>query len=254
MKNYFSSVAPLYDDAFTNTLIGKLQRKQVYHHIKKYLPQMGAHIVELNCGTGTDAHWLMQQGYHIIATDKNEEMAQVAKKKFTTIKFEVADFIAAKKFMSDNTQFIFSNFGGLNCVNSATLQQAFEMYHGVVNDSCKLGIVVMPKYCLWEWCYYQFKGKKHLATRRWKRSGSSFNNQTIWYYNKKEMKKLLPQWQLIKAIPIGLVVPPSYLNPFFKNFPKLLSIFYSLDFFLSQIGLSNFADHSLLIFTKKTNQ
>ena len=84
MTESFDISAPLYDDVFTNSHIGKLQRKLVYSFLKKNLPKnQNLEILEINCGTGHDAIWLANQGHQIIATDISSEMISVAKAKIT---------------------------------------------------------------------------------------------------------------------------------------------------------------------------
>ena len=53
----FDSLAAKYDDLFTRSVIGRAQRGAVWEAlVDRFEP--GAHILELNCGTGEDAVYL----------------------------------------------------------------------------------------------------------------------------------------------------------------------------------------------------
>ena len=52
----FDASATTYDTSFTNTEIGRLQRRRVYKYLNRYLnTSEPLNILELNCGTGEDA-------------------------------------------------------------------------------------------------------------------------------------------------------------------------------------------------------
>ena len=75
----FDTIASIYDDQFTDTRTGYLQRQLVYLHLEKILKQnKPKRILELNCGTGADAIWLTQKGFEVVATDISADMVKVA--------------------------------------------------------------------------------------------------------------------------------------------------------------------------------
>ena len=79
MNESFDIAAPIYDDVFTYSHIGKLQRGLVHEYLERSLPtNKSLHILEINCGTGHDAIWLSNRGHHIIATDISSEMISVS--------------------------------------------------------------------------------------------------------------------------------------------------------------------------------
>ena len=87
----------------------------------------------------------------------------------------------------------------------------------------------MPKNTLWEQLYFLFKANISNAFRR-KKGIATANvdgeNVTTYYYNPKEIVHLSKTDFDLKALkPIGFFIPPSYMEPFFKNKPKLFSCF-----------------------------
>src|SRR5512146_2759208 len=64
----FSLTAEKYDSFAQDHPHLTRMRRKVYDHIARHVPA-GAHILELNAGTGTDAVQLAQRGYRVHATD-----------------------------------------------------------------------------------------------------------------------------------------------------------------------------------------
>ena len=70
MASSFDTAAAMYDDTFTYSVIGKLQRQYVHLHLTNILNETKPKkILEINCGTGEDAIWLAKQNYKVTATD-----------------------------------------------------------------------------------------------------------------------------------------------------------------------------------------
>jgi ubiquinone/menaquinone biosynthesis C-methylase UbiE len=75
MENKFDTIAEAFSrtaekyDAFADDHPNQTRiRDKVYAHIQRFVPA-GARILELNCGTGTDAVELARRGYRVHATD-----------------------------------------------------------------------------------------------------------------------------------------------------------------------------------------
>ena len=126
----FDSAAQYYDEAFTNTEIGKLQRTRVQNYLSSILPNNSLNILELNCGTGADAIWFAKKGHKVLATDISEKMIQIGRVKVE--KFNLSDKIIFEqldineineKYFTTKFDLVFSNFGGLNCLTKTELNK-----------------------------------------------------------------------------------------------------------------------------------
>src|SRR5215510_4692150 len=84
----FDLAATTYDEEFTFTPIGKLQRRRVYFYLKKILPDRSLKILEINCGSGEDAIWFAKKGHTVTATDASPRMIQLVKQKISEYKLE----------------------------------------------------------------------------------------------------------------------------------------------------------------------
>src|SRR3984893_19402209 len=76
----FDGVADSYDEVFTHSMIGRAQRRKVWAKLLAAFPR-GSRILELNCGTGEDARYLVERGRSVFACDASHSMIQVAKRR-----------------------------------------------------------------------------------------------------------------------------------------------------------------------------
>jgi ubiquinone/menaquinone biosynthesis C-methylase UbiE len=254
-----------YDSSFTNTAVGKLQRTQVWKQIEKMLRKADSFdILELNCGTGEDAIHFASMGHKVIATDISEHMIAVATGKahkeqpsqapvFMTCSFnDVAKLFHDKKF-----DLIFSNFGGLNCISSADIEKLNSDTHTLLKPRGRCVMVIMGTQCCWERFYFFLKGNRKQAHRRQNNTSvmAATGSETTetWYHAPVLMKRIFRKnFNLLFTRPIGLFVPPSYLNPYFQKHTILLGLLRLLDKLFGGIALfSNFADHYIIAFQKQ---
>ncbi len=259
----FDSAACAYDAEFTNTPIGMLQRGRVRHFMNRSLQENSLSILEINCGTGEDAVWLAQKGHEIIATDASAKMIEEAEKKISgnnlasqvhTLQLsfsELAPNLSKKKF-----DLLFSNFGGLNCVSENELKKLAADFSSLMKPGGKLMAVVMGRKCLWERFYFSVKGKFKEAFRRNSKEAVNVKLEggeiATWYYTPVEFSKFFkPQFEVVQVKPVGLFIPPSYLNCFLADKKFLLNIFSALEKIFPVSFLSTFADHYFIELRKR---
>ena len=260
MSNDFDKHAKNYDTVFTNSKIGKAQRDRVYHFLNKnILNKNKLNILEINCGTGEDAKYLSEKGHRVLATDISSEMIKVAKEKNQNSKltFQIVDItkITSETF-SDKFDLIFSNFGGLNCLSKPELQSFLINSELLLNPKGKLALVFMPKNCLWERIYFSLKGNFKKAYRRNTNDKVLANVEGIkvptWYYNPNNIITLVSsKFRKTLLKPIGIKIPPSYLEPFFSNKYFFLKLLIWAEKLYPFSIWAKYADHYLIIFDKK---
>ncbi|WP_298419111.1 class I SAM-dependent methyltransferase [uncultured Kordia sp.] len=255
MHSDFDIAASQYDSIFTYSNIGKAQRKLVFKYINPIIKQEKKRsILELNCGTGADAIEFAKLNHDVIATDISSGMIEKAKAKAhpENVTFKVQDInTITKDTFNKKFDFIFSDFGGLNCLSKKQLTTFLETSTGLLNPKGKLVMIIMPKHCLWERLYFNLKGDRIKANRRNTNKSVIANVDGVgvetWYFNPKEIIELAPSNYtkgLIK--PIGLTIPPSYLENSFLAKTPFLSIFKGLDSILTHSSLAKYADHFLI--------
>ena len=258
MKASFDKAATTYDESFTNTAIGKFQRNAVYEIVLNHIKNTKT-ILEINCGTGEDAIWLAKQGIEITATDISIEMIAVAKSKtnLENLTFLQANCISvSEQFSNKKFDLLFSNFGGLNCLTKKELEKFLNNTSQILSEKGKMILVIMPKNTLWEKAYFILKGKFKTAYRRKKNvaiANVDGEKVSTYYFNPKDVVNLSKtNFELIETKPIGFFIPPSYLEPFFKNKKSFLNILNCLESKIKNWSfLSKYADHYLIVLQKK---
>lgn len=258
MEASFDKAASNYDETFTNSEIGKLQRKLVYTQLSKQLDSVNS-ILEINCGTGEDAIWLAKQNFKVIATDISAKMIEEAKNKgdFDNLNFVVSDINSiSTSFPNGNFDLVFSNFGGLNCLSKVELQQFFKNAGSLLSGKGKMILVIMPKSTLWEQFYFLAKAQFSNAFRRKKEFAiADVDGEKVptYYYNPKDIVNLAKDdFELIDQKPIGFFIPPSYLEPFFRNKKGFLRFLNGLENGIKSWSfLSKYADHYIITLQKQ---
>lgn len=256
----FNAVAQSYDATFSHTAIGCMQRERVWHYAgslfnRKSAEKTALAVLELNCGTGEDAIWFAKQGFQVLATDYAPEMVAVAKAKIALaglsgkVRVAVCPFEALEHLPEGNFDLIFSNFGGLNCVSPEILGKLGPLFTQKLLPGGKFIAVVMSRFSWWETLYFLLKKQPKKAFRRLhhKPVKARLDAQTTiatWYYSPQEFQKLLQfKGKCLSVKPIGLWLPPSYLNPFFEKRPRLLGFLNFLEKRCTPSWLAAAGDH-----------
>lgn len=170
----FSRTAAKYDAFAANHPHLTRMREKVYAHIIRHVPP-GARILELNCGSGTDAIQLVARGFGVHATDIADVMlARLADKAAALdppgrLTWQRCPFFELERVTGGPFDVVFSNLGGLNCI--ADLRQVTRQLPQVLKPGGLVVWVLMPKVCLWELAL-AFTGQFRLAFRRLQRSGT----------------------------------------------------------------------------------
>lgn len=252
----FDNAAEKYDSNFTHTEIGTLQRHLVYENVQKHLQNIKT-VLEINCGTGEDAIWLAKQNLTVTATDISEKMVSIAQSKanLENLNFKVLDINNLNQ-ETNSHDLLFSNFGGLNCLTNIEMQTFFQSASKVLSEKGKICLVIMPKNTIWEQFYFLMKFDFKNAFRRKKEvafANVDGKKVATYYYNPKEIVHLYQvTFEIIDVKPIGFFVPPSYLEPFFKNKKVFLKGLIFLENSVKNWSfLSKYADHYIITLQKK---
>lgn len=257
----FDHIAKEYDADFTYSTIGKAQRNQVYKFLNQTILNFkGKSILEVNAGTGEDAIYLAQKGAKVTATDVSPDMINEGVKKASiknlSISFKTLDINNLQKDVEETYDVIFSNFGGLNCISPDDFKNFIDIAYQKLNPNGKLIMVIMPRFCMWEFMYFMVKLKWKKAVRRLSSNPVMANvegkNVPTWYYSPNQIKKWKNNFSVEFIKPVGFFIPPSYLNPFFKTKTKVLCSLIKLE---NKIENSSFwaarADHYFVVLSKK---
>src|SRR6202166_1606839 len=165
----FDGVADSYDEVFTCSMIGRAQRRSVWARLLAAFPR-GSRILEVNCGTGEDARYLVERGRSVVACDASHSMIQVAKRRsplgdsanleFLNLANEDLGFMPSEKLFDG----AFSNFSGLNCLSN--LRPFASNLAALVKPGAPVLLCLWARVCVAEFIWYVLRGQPKKASRR----------------------------------------------------------------------------------------
>ncbi len=222
-----------YDREFTFSRIGMVQRRMVWSYLDHMLHTPGMQVLELNCGTGTDAVHLARNGHRVLATDISEEMLKVAREKAR--QFGVEDRITHLRLGFDELEqltaspvdLVLSDFGGFNCIDAPHLQRLVDPIADTLRPRGRLIAVLMPDRCMSETAYHLLRGEWSQAFRRGRHdpvwADLSGTGAIAWYHSPRAVSNVFAsRFKTIAIRPIGLFVPPTHLEHRFGHRGHLL--------------------------------
>lgn len=261
----FDVLAADYDTAFGQSLTGQAQRRVSRAWLQSFLANKGIlRILEINCGTGDDALWLASLGHKVIATDQSSHMIREAREKiapdvpdanplFMTCSFDKL----GDTFRHERFDLVFSNFAGLNCISPAQLITLNRELQQLLSDNGHIAAVIFGKYCWWETCYYLLKADGRNAFRRWTRKPvmaklTETVSQPVFYYSVRRFMKSMKQFSLVEKRPVGLFIPPSYMEHNMRRNKRVFGFLVKLERLVQRVSLcSALADHTYLLLKKQ---
>jgi SAM-dependent methyltransferase len=240
----FDQVASRYDELWTNTTAGRLQRDAVWHHLKP-LYRTGESILDLGCGTGEDALHLERSGVRVKAFDASPAMVDVARTRGADAGVLAMESLSRLEGTFDGA---LSNFGALNCVQHvASLRTQLAR---LIRPGGFLALCVIGRFCLWETIHYLATGEPRKAARRWRgtSSSASLGVQVFYPANRQIRRALGPDFRLAHSAGIGVFVPPSYVRGLSE---ATLETCAALDRRVAHLpGVRSLSDHRLLVFAR----
>ena len=255
----FDRVAQDYDQTFTDSLIGRAQRDAVWKVLARTF-RKNDKILELNCGTGEDALFLAGNGISVFALDASRQMIVRAEQRLQHSSAQlpvVFSELPTERIgeLHPETQYdgAFSNFSGLNCI--ADLGTVAASLAGLVKPDGRLVLCFSTRFCLIEILYYLALGQWRKAFRRCKGyaevtlDGVQF---TVYYPTIRGIcRSFAPYFRLNSCTGIGVAVPPSYLETWALQHPRLFLLLRRLEERLATLPvLRSTGDHVLLRFER----
>lgn len=232
----FSRTAEKYDSFAEDHPHLTRMRNKVYSHVIRHVPS-GAHILELNAGTGTDAIQLAKRGYFVHATDIAPGMLSRLREKVVRLELqgrvtmEERSFLSLEDIQGAPFDAVFSDLGGLNCVPDLT--PVIRQLPKLLKPNGIVTWVLMPHICLWEMAEV-FRGNFSLAFRRFSRGrvpakleGLNFD---VYYFSPPQVIQWFgDDFELLALEGLSVITPTAESKNFAKWHPRLYRILSSLD-------------------------
>ena len=253
----FDAIAGQYDDVFTASNIGRAQRASVWTELTRSF-RAGHRVLEIGCGTGIDASFLAERGVRVVACDRSIEMIAVTTRRVrerglqtlvNPVLCEAEELMALGEVGFDGA---FSNFGAVNCIPE--LRSLAQHLHCLLQPGVPVLLCYLGPCCWWEIVWYLASGSPRKAFRRLRKSNTvriaGGPPLQVQYPTVRSMRQAFAPWFRLRSVKgIGLVVPPSYVEPWIPRFPKGLEFARRFDAWLARCpGIRLFSDHLLLEF------
>ncbi len=224
----FSRTAEKYDAFGRDHPNQTRMRYKVYSHVTRLVPP-GAHILELNCGTGTDAVELVRRGYSVHATDIAPGMLERLRKKADEMKLhdrltmENRSFLSLADVAGAPFDAVFSNLGGLNCISD--LSPVIQQLPNVLKPDGIVTWVLMSHVCLWEMAEI-LRGHPHLAFRRFAHRAVQSHLEglffDVFYFSPKQTVRWFGRdFDLLALEGLSVITPTAESRNFAKMHPHL---------------------------------
>jgi ubiquinone/menaquinone biosynthesis C-methylase UbiE len=251
----FSKQAIHYDtDDDANVILRNL-RNQVYQHVDQFL-NSSSRILELNAGTGIDALRFVSKGHSVHAIDIASGMigqinTKISKNNLQNVlTCQQLSYTELDKIKLENFDHVFSNFGGLNCVDNLSL--VTHKLENLLKPGAHVTWVIMPRICLWELLSF-FKASR-TAFRRLKKGGTIAQLEGeyfhTYYHSLSKIKDAFgPNFSLIKVEGLAAVSPPPHRADVPLKYPRMYQHLVNLDKALRHsFPFNRWADHLIATF------
>jgi ubiquinone/menaquinone biosynthesis C-methylase UbiE len=255
----FSRQSVIFDELNNNNKISEYLRSIYRAEVDSKL-RPNDRILELNCGTGLDAIYFASKGHDVLATDLSQGMINQLNAKLTNadlkgkIRTMLCSFNELSKIKDQKFDYILSNFGGLNCTDK--LNEVLISFNSLLNNNGKISLVIMPKYCPWEWLMV-LKGKFSTAFRRFRKGTSAHieGKHFLCYYYSPDyiLNALKKDFKLLSLKGICITVPPEFYTGFIERYPKLFKFLSKIDKSISKVfPFTHCCDHYVITLQKKS--
>jgi SAM-dependent methyltransferase len=241
-RSPFDRLATEYDRLWTHAPSGMAQRAAFWEASEPHL-RASTHVLDLGCGTGTDARYLQAIGKRVAAIDSSPGMVREARAQGTD-----AEHCAIENIDRLQTHFdgAISNFGALNCVPS--LPEIAEKLKERLLPGAPVALCLLGRFCIWEVIFYLLKGDFRKASRRFRGQTRSSLGLTVFYPSHAVViSAFRDHFRFIRWQAIGLCVPPSYVSVS----PAAVKVLAWIDRALAKLPvLRAGADHRLYLFER----
>ena len=226
----FDAVAPQYDAAFTDRLLGRWLRAMVWQRLARTFDP-GQRVLELGCGTGEDAVWLASRGVIVTATDTSTAMLEIARHKAE--RAGVSDRVTVSRLdleslervdaLDEQYDGVVSNFGPVNCVEDR--RAVADTLARLVRPGGRVVLVVMGPVCPWEIVWHLSHGQVRTAFRRFRRGAPAHvgagETLRVWYQSHRRIQSEFgAHFDVLETAGIGLLLPPSGMAGLVDRAPR----------------------------------
>ena len=256
----FDSAAPHYDREFESSPATARLRKIILETAIRFFRPEG-NLLELNCGTGTDAIMLAQRGFRVLATDASPAMLRQAERKI--VQSNLSERIQLEPLAFDGLASIscrtfdggFSNMGGLNCI--PRLEPVSNALSKLIRPGGIFVACFISDFCLWETSAFLSRGQLRRAFRRRTpgRASVTVHGQQlkVYFFSPREVERQFSAgFRTVSLMGLNIFSPPPSSRGAYRLLGNAVRLLELLDNVVSDISPFNrIGDHFLMVLERK---
>lgn len=255
-RNAFDVAAPVYDREYEH-LHGIQRLRSIISQMYLQYFSPGQSLLELNCGTGTDALFLARNGMTVFATDVSPGMIAEVRRKTAELHLEssvtsqVLSYLDLDSLGKKTFDGAYSNMGGINCTNDLPI--VAKHLASLVKPGGYFIATVMPGFCLWETAAFLSRFQIRNAFRRRRAGGVTANLhggkvQTFYHGPRKFEEAFAPYFERVDLMGLNILTPPPNSTNAYASMPRLIKILEKVDDSLARLPFfSSIGDHYLMV-------
>jgi ubiquinone/menaquinone biosynthesis C-methylase UbiE len=213
----FDALAEDYDRSEVENPIRQLMRSRSLTVLERAFPG-GSALLDVGCGTGTEAIWLAQRGRRIMAVDSSPAMLEILTRRAAAANLHIPTRLLKAGDLSRLVQDLgegsfdgaYSSFGALN--TEPSMDQSLNALSRLVRPGGRIVLSVMNRWCVAEIALLVAGGRAQDALRRFRptltvRLGEASTQVT--YPSWPTMKRALgPDFRPLNVEALTLFLPP----------------------------------------------
>ncbi len=235
----FSKSAPHYDADMNANPVARWTRKRTLAALDETFIE-GDRLLEIGCGTGTEALHLTARGVQVFATDVAPDMIRIVEQKAAALPYMQGGIATrvlpagslgelATEFGGGSFDGAYSNLGPLNCEPS--LKPIAGALAHLVRPGGRVLLSLLNPYCLWESAWYLRAGKPCLAFRRWHGTARATvraewpdEQVDLFYWRMAAVEEAFyPYFRVVRKQALPWLLPPQYLGALVARHPRLFT-------------------------------
>ncbi|MDA4135177.1 MAG: class I SAM-dependent methyltransferase, partial [Thaumarchaeota archaeon] len=259
----FDSASEEYDFSISANFINVWTRERSIREVVEHSLRDDV-LLEIGCGTGTEAIRISKHVGGVVATDLSAKMVALLRrkidarklgKKVRVLQLKAIDVGQAKEFLPDGkTRVAYSLNGVLNC--EPELQRFPKEVWDLLQPGGFFICSIRNRLCLEESLVQAARFRFHsLAPRKRQPKMVSVGGMDIpaYYYYPWEFERIFrPYFDVRKSVALPAIVPPPYLNDLYVKLRSRLMLLEHADTALASVFPFNmFGDQTLFVFQRK---